>query len=531
MLLPMLDVTLLSKFASCILAMLLTIFSLFRNYGHILRILLPLVGGLLLAGLVAFGLRSGHFHWYGTNGVAMKHNVAQLLPQKVSSRVFASSELDNIKGRVWKLEQDVLLLTQRPYLSDAAVKELEDVLPNIIVARRDRLHRMVLPGQLWEAIRRRIQDDPNLAYFAYSGQQFSDPSVPHKQLEAAIRSSADEFFRREDLKTKMVDGRFAALIDNARLNDVIISRAEAVELIKENFENHMNGVKKTMERMDLNYEMIAAKIASVSGSFDQAELQKAVEQALGKMQLGTLAHVNINANIQNLDKKINHFSPNSGAIVNPRHTSPSFEFEHIRNLPIYKFWLHNLVGNPIPVAKAPFNALTEWNEQGQCWCSQANHNDVGATLAVITTHDVYPEEIVIEHIHPGATFEPGSVPRYMELLAFVSDVDVFKKALPLSNDLFPRHWAMDQQYEEDHDGDSALPDGYLRIGAWKFDAERMRPETIQAFDVQLDLKMLGIKSHRFIVRATDNWGGVPYTCFYRIRMHGEYDRKSGVVKS
>lgn len=507
----------------------LLIFSSIRfHFRDQLKWLLVLLTGLMIAIALAVGFKNGTYHYYGTSGLAMKHNVAQFTPVAVR-QMFTSSDFDALTNRVWALEKEMLLVRQRPQLTDKAVKQLEEDLPFLLTARRDRLHRIVLTSALWEAIRRRISNDPHLAFFAYSGQDFNDPSIPHKQLDAAVAASAHDFFKREHVKTTMIDGRFADLLDTARTNDVVISRAEAIELIKDNFNEHAQSVKKTIEQMELNFNMMASKMAATDNAVKYEDI---VEQVMAKVQIAALANANIKANIASINTKLNHFAPNAGAIINIEHLTPTYEHKAILNMTTTHKILRWLAGRSPHTPQSPSEALKKWEEHGDCWCGSREYtapygknegagiiNPLGVSLPIMTGNHVFPEEVVVEHITPTASFSPGAVPKDMELLAFIPDIAILASARELSNTLFPAHHTFDEDMAAG--GWQSLPDGYLRIAAWQYDAER--GETVQAFDVPLDLKMLGVRTHQFIVRARNNWGAdVPYTCFYRVRLHGEY---------
>ncbi len=70
------------------------------------------------------------------------------------------------------------------------------------------------------------------------------------------------------------------------------------------------------------------------------------------------------------------------------------------------------------------------------------------------------------------------------------------------------------------EGETTLPYKYVRIASWTFNIES---HSVQAFTVQVDMRSFGADTSHLVVRAKNNWGGddVPYTCLYRIRVHGD----------
>lgn len=171
--------------------------------------------------------------------------------------------------------------------------------------------------------------------------------------------------------------------------------------------------------------------------------------------------------------------------------------------------LRSLVYRPIPVPNPPEFALSRWEEHGECWCSPLNSNEgLWPTLGVIVSNDIYPDQVVVEHIPMTASLEPGSAPKEMELWVYIEDPVTRAAIESRTMDFF--------HTEKD-------PRNLVQIGSWTYDTESM--QDIQSFPLQIDLKMFEGRSYtnNLVVRVTSNWGGdrVNYACLYRVRVNGK----------
>jgi hypothetical protein len=64
-----------------------------------------------------------------------------------------------------------------------------------------------------------------------------------------------------------------------------------------------------------------------------------------------------------------------------------------------------------------------------------------------------------------------------------------------------------------------LGPSFFRLGKWEYDLDS--EQNIQRFKLDAVINLPGFRVQRVAVRTAANWGG-PFTCLYRVRLHGKY---------
>ena len=220
-------------------------------------------------------------------------------------------------------------------------------------------------------------------------------------------------------------------------------------------------------------------------------------------------------------RRINYFAIGAGAIIEPMMTSPT---KTTRRPFVQKvrawFW-----GLSYPEGFGPTAALSPWDDMGDCWCAPPSDNPWAgrAQLGVLLPRKIFPTELVIEHIPAGATFDIHSAPKEIELWAKIED-DAAREAV--GNAVFPL-LPDDSTAVNPNDFSQKLADPmrsldhtFVRIGKWKYDIHSSA-NNIQTFHVPVDLKYFNAVVNKVAVRSLNNWGLSSYTCFYRLKLHGD----------
>lgn len=413
-------------------------------------------------------------------------------------------------------------------MDSEAIKKIEKALPDFVAVKKDQKGNLQIPKEFWQALRDKIRTDDDLIpspVGPISGKPSAGAQISSKEFDKKAGKLWEKFLSDNRAKIAAwsasdVDKRFPDLFKK----NILASKAEIVDMVHRNWKANQDELRKELASLSKQLEKANQQIMKLQdepASMNRDELKAIIKSQIKSIipigQLEALAKLNIKGNINYGLTKVNYFSRGTGAVVSVPVTSPNYVFPSMDKWFFQKAtqWA---IGNPIPIANPPEAALKSWEEHGDCWCAPANDKDGrGPTLGVIMGSKIYPEEVVVEHISPSASLEPGAAPREMELLANLGDFDLYDALLKVSENLFPE--------ESKNDGYNF---NYVRIATWTYDIES--EDNIQAFPIQLDLKSYGISTDKLVVRSKNNWGGgkVDYTCLYRIRVHGENSKTPGL---
>lgn len=448
--------------------------------------------------------------------------LGRLLPHDLKHPIdyFSTEDVRLVKKRISDLEYEVALLkTHSSDLDSKTLARLEEILPDLLVLKKDRHGNLIIPDDFWLALRDKILADDSLIQSqldgpvskgALSGKELT------KEVERVAKSAWDRYMKQNANNLKgVLASELAKSFPRLVQEHHIATKEEVVDLMKKYWEENSSHLQSEISQLNKKLEQTIRSVTRLQGTpshLTREEIQAIVTETCKKVipntQLGGLANSEIHRVLEESYARPNHFSKATGAVVDPLITSPTYVFPG-NDVWFGHRWMRSFIGNAITPPNPPEAALTRWEEYGDCWCSNAEDTaGVGPSIGVITGHTIYPEQVVVEHIPSISTLEPGSAPREMELFAYLPDLDVYNAVSTVSEELFPREVPETQ-----------FPYRYVRIASWTYDQDS---ESVQAFDVPVNMRSLGAETNKLIVRAKNNWGeDVPYTCLYRIRVHGE----------
>lgn len=468
--------------------------------------------------------------WYGTFDIS--HNIGQFIPYTVSHplSVFKDGDVRDLEARLSRAEYDIVHLQNQAGIDREAITYLKGILPETIVCPLDKNGNLQIPANFWHALRDKIRSDNSILEERFSKTESgstSSTSISKKEVISIAKQQAEQILDKSNTKNweKFLNTNQAQIIswsdekienETADLRkDILTSKEDFAAMIEKNWAdtkdailNELSPHQKTLDLIRTQISKLEKKALGATKDEIRAIATDVSQNLIISAQLAPLAEAHLTSSAKLGLLRVNHFSPGTGAVVNPKLTSPNFIFPSMELGLWYKatsWWAYRPGWGPNP----PESALTRWDEHGDCWCSPLN-NDDGAwlTLGVIMGNNIYPDQVVIEHIPTTASLEPGSAPKEMELWAFIEDRATREKTESRSMDLFQ---------EEKH------PQGMVKISTWEYDIESTNH--IQSFPVELDLTKFGDRAHtnNLMVRVKSNWGGnrVNYACLYRVRVNGK----------
>ncbi|ETS82919.1 hypothetical protein PFICI_04795 [Pestalotiopsis fici W106-1] len=238
-------------------------------------------------------------------------------------------------------------------------------------------------------------------------------------------------------------------------------------------------------------------------------IDKVVDAAVRKytdaLKIEAAAKSGSSAALSHLRSQVNYFSAGSGAIIYSGLTSPIWKSPK----PAYKskqFW--DVSGyQPLP----PSVALQPWEEEGDCFCAGPRRNGQGvgtANISISISRDIVPRFLVVEHILPGATLDPGARPRDMEIWAQYEDYDLRKTVGAWSQSRWP------ETYSE-----QTLPETFVKIAGFTYEEQKMGDGS-QIHTLVSELSDMDAAANTYVIRALNNYGA-DHTCFYRLRLYGD----------
>jgi hypothetical protein len=452
----------------------------------------------------------------------IQHGIGQFFPSRPLD-FFKPDEVREIYKRLDELEYQVGNIKRAPDFSKS-IERIEAMLPDLLSVKKDKSGNLQIPAGFWLALRDRIRADQTLTSDPADnvGEGSSSKGLSVKDVRRVAGEESGKLWndwlganqvRLEKLSSDELTSKFPQLLKDNH----VISKADIIEMIRKNWNENEQEVKLEIRQLARNLQEVTDRIAKLPHSTagitkHEARViaQEVISNLIPDLQLDALAKASLKNSAIHGIQQVNHFSKGTGAVIDPHLTSPNYVFPS-QDVWLPTRWGHWAIGNPIPPPNPPEAALTNWEEHGDCWCSPATDNQgFGPSLGVLTGNEIYPEQVIIENINPSGALEPGAAPRDMELLAYITDIDIYNTVRSYSEEIF-----------NDETGELQHPYRFVKIASWTYDLESH--QNIQAFPVQLDLKSLGAKTNRLVVRAKNNWGGgnVDYTCLYRVRLNGE----------
>lgn len=493
------------------------------------------------------------------------------------------SSRDKLQHFINRMEEEFLSLKRSGKIHDASIQKLETVLPSIVhMELRD--GRPVISEEFWHALRDLIHADGGFMAFDKVGNEYvvssdrqwsaitsrlvRDPAFTGK-LNLTVSGLEDRMSRKmttfwdkwvkdnddkiaqlvgtavdqikpalsqkefEDRLTRLVNERLAQRAQDKDQNGgKFVPREEFLRHIRNELSSLATRLKAELDDLQPRMQQLVQKAVDIATKDLTHGMSRAdvttlvntlIRKALADINLEAMARGKIHSHWDTeLRNQVNYFATGSGAKVDPRLTSATWDPKGRAITP--EQYEQGWRGS---AARPPLAALESWEDEGDCWCAarSVNHrgNPHGATLSVQLHHSIIPQHLVIEHILPGGTTQPGARPRSIEVWAEVLDSEVRERILDFGSVYFP---------DDESDWNFTPPDfpsAFVKISQFVYEGAELH-DGVHVHRLSSELLALGAHTDRVVVRAVSNYGAENHTCFYRVRLYGfnvELDLEDG----
>ncbi|GFP57481.1 hypothetical protein TASIC1_0008032200 [Trichoderma asperellum] len=346
-----------------------------------------------------------------------------------------------------------------------------------------------------------------------------------RRVEQTLRPILDKMKITGSLSDKDLDKRLDQIIkkhvESNKSDSTVVTREYFLQYLKNEFAAHWSEMKAEINELQPRLEQLIRDSLELakkddSSSLTRTEVTKLVDRSIRKaiadLNLEAMAKGQIRAHWDtDLKNQVNYFGVGAGAIVDPKHTSTTFK-------PDAKYLNDKGLKGAHPYA--PIEALLPWHDDGDCWCAarevNKRGNPHGAKLSVIMGHSIIPQHLVIEHILPGATTNPGARPRQIEVYIKVEDRAVRERLLDFAAAHYP-----EDQFDWNYTP-ADLPSQFVKVSQFVYEGAELH-DGVHVHRLSSELVSLNAETDQVIVRAVSNYGAPNHTCFYRIRLFGYKD--------
>ncbi|KAH0523901.1 hypothetical protein TsFJ059_008846 [Trichoderma semiorbis] len=466
--------------------------------------------------------------------------------------------------------RDLRLMKGAGKLHESSIEQLNSVVPKMVhMTLKD--GKPVVTQDFWHAIRDLVEKDGSFPmlnkskagnYEPSSEKQWKDiaawlarrpeiaskineandglaKKLPHmweawatdnqRKVEQTLRPILDKMKITGSLSDKDIDKRLDQMIKkhvgNTKSGSTVVSREYFLQYLRDEFASHRTEMRAEINELQPKLEQLIRDSVDLAKKDDSPSMTKAevaklvdglVRKAIADMNLEAMAKGRIRSHWdRDLKNQLNYFGVGAGAIVDPKQTSTTFK-------PDAKYLNDKGLKGAQPYP--PIEALLPWHDDGDCWCAarevNKRGNPHGAKLSVIMGHSIIPQHIVIEHILPGATSNPGARPRHIEVYIKIEDSATRERLLDFSAAHFPDDLS-DWNYAP-----ADLPPQFVKVTQFVYEGAELH-DGVHVHRLSSELMALNAETDQVIVRAVSNYGAPNHTCFYRIRLFGHKDSEPG----
>ncbi|KXL45749.1 hypothetical protein M433DRAFT_143687 [Acidomyces richmondensis BFW] len=373
-------------------------------------------------------------------------------------------QIEELQAQYKDLNQRVLLLEETASLHNHTLISLKELLPVGMIVRTTADEKLELSEEFWAALNDRLYNQTSRWW-----EEFL------KSNEARVRA-----FSKESIVSE---------VESATHELNLVSRDAVLEMINENYKQVQRDFGPQLQQVERTL------LKKLRESFPNDSKEKHANN-FATLQGLTTTSLMLLKNQERVLKERNWLNPNLGARINARQTSPTYDF-------LKRGWW---TPRPLP----PIEALTKWDELGDCWCAAPSSDKGKGQIEVILPAPIYHNHLIVEHPPSQTGTNIQSAPRELEIWAEVNTTDFAKKITPILREDFG-------SYSLPYCESKPPSDRHVCIGTAEYDIHS--DNWVQVFRL-VNPWANEFPIHKLSVRAASNWGA-NFTCFYRLRMTGE----------
>ncbi|KAI1442007.1 hypothetical protein F5Y02DRAFT_397692 [Annulohypoxylon stygium] len=420
-------------------------------------------------------------------------------------------------------------------LVEDIVEDLGSKLPEVVVVNKDKHGKLKISQDFWHALKARMKEDDVILTLNEAARDGATISDAHwRAIENRLRTS--EFLKsvnstggNTDLveythHSKQCEECWDRWISNNNdalkraVSGIALNRTQFLELFKAETKSRSqevdNALKNANDRIDQLRQDIdkVRDTAPTSTDLPKAEIKKICDAAIAKaikdIKMGAIAEGQIRGHAQDLfANQVNFFGHGSGAVVDPTYSSKPWQIPW----GFYKYkskeWFQRDGWKTQPVKQA----LAPWFEEGECFCAgpkSRGQRQETVSVHVMMSRDVIPQNLVVEHILPGSTLDPGARPREIEVWANIDEITLREEVKVFSQANFPTT-----------EPEKTLNEAYVKVGHFVYE-DVTTGDGVQIFKFSDELIRMNAYTPSIVVRTISNYGA-DHTCFYRLKLYGE----------
>ncbi|KAK0715142.1 hypothetical protein B0H67DRAFT_490698 [Lasiosphaeris hirsuta] len=429
-------------------------------------------------------------------------------------------------------------------LTSSARENLASLIPQLVHVQRDRAGKLVIDEDFWHAIKDQIQKDESIFTLddrsKLSDSQWkslltrlkSDPQMAAGQTSS---QSWDNWLKSNkkkvaELVSENVPGLEKRVMESTdKLIKEKLSTVGAV-ITRDDFVRELEKVLARQKATDAQFDKLQSSLKSLVDEVSKVKsapkppaglskdevaslVDKIVKKAIANAQLKHAAKNGVSKaglDPEELRGRINHFAPGNGAMVDVSLTSPTWMLprQSVGSFP----WRQTFVKSP-QFRLDKYAALNSWDEPGNCWCAGilGGKDRYPADLSIQLANPVIPQHVVVEHIDPDATIDPGSMPKKMEVWARVIEPERQKLLSDWAFAKYPDGWREKNKL--------IVAKGFIKLDEFNYEYDR-RKDGILVRPLDPELSKVEAVTDHVIIRAVTNHNA-DHTCFYRVRLYGD----------